>query len=279
MSLKLGIDVGGTFTDFVVAEEGKPPRIHKTLSTPSDPSIAVVEGLTQIAASMQPPRTLEEFARSIDTIVHGTTVTTNATLTSTGARCGLLTTEGVRDALEMRRGVREEQYNNRYVNVRPLVPRERRVSVSGRIDRDGRELTPVNLDAVREALAHWRRDGVQAIAVCFMNSFANPAHEQAVAELVRKEWPEAYLSVSSEVLPSIRFYPRISTTALNAYVGPKLGHYLDQLVDRLNVAGFRGLLLIMQSNGGVISPQAAREKAALTLLSGPAGGPDRKSVV
>ncbi|MBK6402982.1 MAG: hydantoinase/oxoprolinase family protein [Rhodocyclaceae bacterium] len=247
MSLKLGIDVGGTFTDFVVAEEGKPPRIHKTLSTPSDPSIAVVEGLTQIAASMQPPRTLEEFARSIDTIVHGTTVTTNATLTSTGARCGLLTTEGVRDALEMRRGVREEQYNNRYVNVRPLVPRERRVSVSGRIDRDGRELTPVNLDAVREALAHWRRDGVQAIAVCFMNSFANPAHEQAVAELVRKEWPEAYLSVSSEVLPSIRFYPRISTTALNAYVGPKLGHYLDQLVDR--------------------------EKAALTLLSGPAGGP------
>ena len=273
MSLKLGIDVGGTFTDFVVAEEGKPPRIHKTLSTPSDPSIAVVEGLTQIAASMQPPRTLEEFARSIDTIVHGTTVTTNATLTSTGARCGLLTTEGVRDALEMRRGVREEQYNNRYVNVRPLVPRERRVSVSGRIDRDGRELTPVNLDAVREALAHWRRDGVQAIAVCFMNSFANPAHEQAVAELVRKEWPEAYLSVSSEVLPSIRFYPRISTTALNAYVGPKLGHYLDQLVDRLNVAGFRGLLLIMQSNGGVISPQAAREKAALTLLSGPAGGP------
>ena len=274
MKLKIGIDVGGTFTDFVVARDGEPPRIHKTLSTPADPSIAVVEGLAQIAASMDPPLALADFARSIDTIVHGTTVTTNATLTSTGARCALLTTEGVRDALEMRRGIREQQYNNRYTNVRPLVPRERRLGIRGRIDRDGGELVPLDLAAVRAALALWRADGVQAVAVCFMNSFANPAHERAVADLVRREMPDAYLSVSSEVLPSIRFYDRVSTTALNAYVGPKLGHYLDQLVDRLAGTGFGGLLLIMQSNGGVISPQAARDKAALTLLSGPAGGPD-----
>ncbi len=117
MTLKIGIDVGGTFTDFVLARDGEPPFIHKTLSTPADPSVAVVEGLAQIAASLQPPQTLAQFARSIDTIVHGTTVTTNATLTSTGATCALLTTEGVRDALEMRRGIREEQYNNRYTNV------------------------------------------------------------------------------------------------------------------------------------------------------------------
>ena len=123
---KIGIDVGGTFTDFVVARDGEPPHIYKTLSTPADPSIAVVDGLAQIAASLQPPQSLADFARSIDTIVHGTTVTTNATLTSTGARCALLTTEGVRDALEMRRGIREEQYNNRYTNVKPLVPRSRR---------------------------------------------------------------------------------------------------------------------------------------------------------
>ena len=273
MSLKLGIDVGGTFTDFVIARDGEPPRIHKTLSTPADPSIAVVEGLEQIAAAMQPPQTLRQFAAAIDTIVHGTTVTTNATLTSTGARCGLLTTDGLRDALEMRRGIREEQYNNRYRNVKPLVPRARRIGVSGRIDRDGHEIAPLDLAAVRRTLAEWKRGGVQAVAVCFMTSFANPAHEQAAAAVVREEMPDAYLSVSSEVLPSIRFYPRVSTTALNAYVGPKLGHYLDQLVGRLAGAGFGGLLLIMQSNGGLITPQAAREKAAMTLLSGPAGGP------
>ena len=273
MSCKIGIDVGGTFTDFVVARDGAPPLIHKTLSTPADPSIAVVEGLAQIAAALDPPRSLADFARSIDTIVHGTTVATNATLTSTGARSALLTTEGVRDALEMRRGIREAQYDNRSTNVKPLVPRARRLGVGGRIDRDGAEVAPLDLAAVRSAIESWRADGVQAVAVCFMNSFANPAHERAAAELVRREWPEAYLSVSTEVLPSIRFYDRVSTTALNAYVGPKLGRYLDQLVDRLAGAGFGGLLLITQSNGGVISPQAARDKAALTLLSGPAGGP------
>ena len=273
MTLKIGIDVGGTFTDFVLARDGRSPLIHKTLSTPADPSIAVVEGLEQLAAAMDPPQTLQAFARRIDTIVHGTTVATNATLTSTGAKTALLTTEGVRDALEMRRGIREEQYNNRYTNVAPLVPRARRIGVPGRIDRDGAEAQPLDLDAVRAALADWRSEGVQAVAVCFMNSFANPAHERAAAELVRSVMPEAYLSVSTEVLPSIRFYERVSTTALNAYVGPKLGHYLDQLVGRLAGIGFDGLLLIMQSNGGVISPQAARDKAALTLLSGPAGGP------
>jgi N-methylhydantoinase A len=273
MTLKIGIDVGGTFTDFVVARDGEPPRIHKTLSTPADPSIAVVEGLAQIAASLQPPLSLADFARSIDTIVHGTTVTTNATLTSNGAKCALLTTEGVRDALEMRRGIREEQYNNRYTNVKPLVPRSRRAGVAGRMDREGRELAPLDVAAVEQALAAWRAEGVQAVAVCFMNSFANPAHEQAAAAMVRRALPQAYLSVSTEVLPSIRFYERVSTTVLNAYVGPKLEHYLEQLVERLAGAGFAGLLLIMQSNGGVISPQAAREKAALTLLSGPAGGP------
>ena len=273
MKLRIGIDVGGTFTDFVVARDGEPPCIHKTLSTPDDPSIAVVEGLAQIAASLTPPLPLQDFVRSIDTLVHGTTVATNATLTGSGARCALLTTAGVRDALEMRRGIREEQYNNRCTNVRPLVPRARRLGIGGRIDRDGGEIAPLDLDAVRAALALWRADGVQAVAICFMNSFANPAHERAAAELVRREMPEAYLSVSSEVLPSIRFYDRVSTTALNAYVGPKLGHYLDQLVSRLAGAGFGGLLLIMQSNGGVISPRAARDKAALTLLSGPAGGP------
>ena len=273
MTLKIGIDVGGTFTDFVVARDDAPPRIFKTLSTPADPSIAVVNGLADIAAAMEPPVSLAELAARITTIVHGTTVTTNATLTSRGAKCGLLTTEGVRDALEMRRGIREEQYNNRATNVKPLVPRALRCGIPGRLDRGGQEASPLGLDAVRDAIRLFQRENVQAVAICFMNSFANPAHEQAAAELVRREMPQAYLSVSTEVLPSIRFYERVSTTALNAYVGPLLGHYLDQLAGRLKEIGFQGLLLIMQSNGGVISPALARAKAALTLLSGPAGGP------
>jgi N-methylhydantoinase A len=273
MTLKIGIDVGGTFTDFVLTRDGADPLIFKSLSTPADPSIAVVNGLRDMAAAQDPPQTLEQFAASIDTIVHGTTVTTNATLTGTGAKSGLLTTQGVRDALEMRRGIREEQYNNRYTNVAPLVPRYLRVGLAERLDRVGQETQALDLDEVRRAVALFKQEGVQAVSICFMNSFANPAHEQAAAALVRQELPGAYLSVSSDLLPSIRFYERVSTTALNSYVGPKLNHYLDQLVGRLKAIGFKSLLLIMQSNGGVISPQLAREKAALTLLSGPAGGP------
>ncbi|MCF8473927.1 MAG: hydantoinase/oxoprolinase family protein [Emcibacter sp.] len=273
MSLKIGIDVGGTFTDFFVDQEGRDTRIHKTLSTPSDPSIAVIKGLTDIAETMDPPMTLEELATKVKTIVHGTTVTTNATLTSNGAKTGLITTEGVRDALEMRRGIREEQYNNRCTNVVPLVPRYLRRGVGGRLDRNGHEVEPLSLDDVKAAIDLFKAEKVAAVAICFMNSFTNPDHERQAAELVRKEMPEAYLTVSSDLLPSIRFYERVSTTALNSYIGPILDHYLNQLLGRLKGIGFKGLLLIMQSNGGVMTPQIAREKAALTLLSGPAAGP------
>lgn len=273
MGLKIGIDVGGTFTDFIVTGHGPESVIHKVLSTPEDPSIAVVAGLEELAARLAPQTDYAMFVGSIDTIVHGTTVATNATLTHTGATSALLTTSGLRDALEMRRGIRERQYDNRYTNVKPLVPRYLRVGIGGRLDRNGAELEPLSVDDVRAAVALCRQEQVEAISICFMNAFANPEHEQAAAELVRRELPGAYLTVSTDLLPSIRFYERVSTTALNSYVGPKLNHYLNQLVSRLKQVGFRGVLLIMQSNGGVISPQLAREKAALTLLSGPAGGP------
>jgi N-methylhydantoinase A len=273
MTTKIGIDVGGTFTDFFIAEAGREPRIHKVLSTPQDPSIAVVTGLEEIAAQHQPPMSLAEYARTINTIVHGTTVTTNATLTNTGAKCGLITTKGIRDALEMRRGIREEQYNNRYTNVPPLVERYLRIGVQGRMDRNGCEVEPLSLADVEAAIELFRAEKVQAVAICFINAFANPAHEREAAQLVRERLPEAYLTVSTDLLPSIRFYERISTTALNSYVGPKLSHYLDQLTERLKGIGFNGLLLITQSNGGVMTPAMARAKSALTLLSGPAGGP------
>lgn len=271
MNLKIGIDVGGTFTDFLVTRPNDEPRIYKVLSTPGDPSVGLISGLGEIAESMGV--SLERLARSISTIVHGTTVTTNAVLTHTGATTGLLTTQGVRDALEMRRGIREEQYNNRYTNAAPLVPRYLRRPVRGRLNYRGDELEPLVADDVREAVRLFRKEGVEAIAICFMNAFAKDAHEKRAAELVREELPGAYLTVSSDFLPSIRFYDRLSSTVLNSYVGPKLNAYLERLQSRLKEIGFAGVLLIMQSNGGVMSPDVGRRNPALTLLSGPAAGP------
>ena len=273
MGARIGIDVGGTFTDFILTRDGAPPLLHKVLSTPSDPSIAVVTGIAELAAMVDPRADPAAFAASIDTIVHGTTVTTNATLTHTGAKSALLTTAGVRDALEMRRGIREAQYDNTYTNVKRLVPRYLRIGVRGRLDRAGREVEPLAPADVDEAIALFRREGVEAVSICFLHSYANPAHEEAAAARVRAAMPDVFLTVSSRLMPSIRFYERVSTTALNSYVGPKLERYVEQLVRRLAAAGFRGSLLIMQSNGGVMSPDVARASPALTLLSGPAGGP------
>ena len=271
MTLRIGIDVGGTFTDFLVTGDSREPQIYKVLSTPADPSVGVINGLGEIAEGMGV--SLKELAQSIETIVHGTTVTTNAVLTLTGTKTGLLTTYGVRDALEMRRGVREEQYNNRYTNVTPLVPRYLRMPVRGRLNYRGDTLEELSLDDVREAIRLFKSEQVQAVAVCFMNSFANPQQEREAAALVRRELPDAYLTVSSEFLPSIRFYDRISSTVLNSYVGPSLSSYLGRLMSRQKEIGFSGVLLIMQSNGGVMSPEVARTSPALTLLSGPAAGP------
>ncbi|HJP01996.1 MAG TPA: hydantoinase/oxoprolinase family protein [Planctomycetota bacterium] len=268
---KLGIDVGGTFTDLFLWSSDGTVATAKTLSTPADPSLGVLDGL-RVAAEGE-GLAVEELARRVTTIVHGTTVTTNAALTRGGARTGLVTTAGVRDALEMRRGIREEQYDNRYRNVEPLVPRHLRRPVRGRLDYRGAELEPLELDDVRDAARRLGAAGVDAVAVCFMNSFADPAHERAAAALLREELPDAFVSVSSELLPTIRFYNRVSTTVLNAYVGPILERYLKSLTEKLASVAFAGTLLVMQSNGGVALPASVRTKPATTLLSGPAGGP------
>lgn len=271
MRYKIGIDVGGTFTDFLLAHEDGRTQIYKVLSTPDDPSIGLMNGLQEMAKDRN--ISLEEFIRDVETIVHGTTVTTNAVLTYRGAKTGLLTTKGVRDALEMRRGIREEQFNNRYANVEPLVPRYLRHSVEERLDYKGDVLTSIREQDVHDAVQLFTEERVKAIAICFMNSFANRAHEEVAAKIIRDKMPNVYLTVSSTLLPSIRFYDRISTTVLNSYVGPILRSYLTSLLRRLKEIGFRGILLIMQSNGGVFSPEIAVDNAAVTLLSGPAGGP------
>jgi N-methylhydantoinase A len=271
MKYKIGIDVGGTFTDFLLAYEDGTTQIYKVLSTPEDPSIGLINGLEQMAKDRSV--SLNKFIRDVDTIVHGTTVTTNAVLTYRGAKTGLLTTEGLRDTLEMRRGVREEQYNNRFPNAEPLVPRHLRYPIKERLDYQGEVITPIDLEDVQKAAQFFTEEKIEAIAICFMNSFANKDHEEVAARVIRERIPAAYLTVSSDLLPSIRFYDRISTTVLNSYVGPILRSYLTSLLRRLKEIGFKGVLLIMQSNGGVVSPEIAMDNAAVTLLSGPAGGP------
>jgi N-methylhydantoinase A len=268
---KIGIDVGGTFTDFLLMEAGGATGIYKVLSTPDDPSRAVVEGLERMAASHD--TALRAFLDDVEIIVHGTTVTTNAVLTGRIAKTGLITTKGFRDALQMRRGIREETYDNKAKPPAPLVPRWLRRPVGERVLADGTVRAPLDEDDVDDAAARFRDAGVEAVAICFMHAYANPVHEAAVAERLKAALPGVYCSASSAVLPQVRFYDRVSTTVLNAAVGPILDRYLTNLTGRLDEAGFGGILLIMQSNGGVTTPGVAAKLAASTLLSGPAAAP------
>jgi N-methylhydantoinase A len=271
MNFKIGIDVGGTFTDFLLTLDDGSSKIYKVLSTPQDPSIGTLNGLMEMASHQN--LSLEEFLGRVSVIVHGTTVTTNAVLTYSGSKTALLTTKGLRDTLEMRRGIRERQYDNRYPNVEPLVERYLRIPIEERIDDKGDVVIPLNKADVENAVNFLLNEDVEAVAVCFMNAFANNQHEEDVGGIIQLKIQEAYLTVSNRLLPSIRFYDRVSTTVLNSYVGPTLKRYLSALISKLQQAKYEGILLIMQSNGGVISPEMAIERAAVTLLSGPAGGP------
>lgn len=270
MGLRIGVDVGGTFTDFLeVADDGR-SRIFKTSTTPSDPTIGFFNGLKKAAAASD--MTVEEYVSNVTGVVHGTTITTNATLTGDGARTGFITTKGFRDVLNMRRGLKERQFE-KYASPEPLIPRHLVQVVDERVDVNGNVLTPLNEDDVVAAAKIFKREKVEAIAVSLIWSFRNPKHEQRIRQILKQELPGVYVSLSTEVLPQIRVYERNSTTALNAYVGPVLTHYLSRLIRELGSQDFSGGLLIMQSNGGVMSPEVAQRYASNTLLSGPAGAP------
>ncbi len=271
MTYKIGIDVGGTFTDFLLADDHGNFEVYKTPTTPADPSVGVLNGLHEMADD----KNLEivDFIKLVDIIVHGTTVTTNAALTGNGAKTGLITTEGFRDALPMRRGIREEQYNNKYEAPTPLLPRELRCPVKERVSVTGEMVHELDEEGLIECLKMLKDEDVEAVAVCFLHSYTNSVNEDKAKLKIQEYLPHVYLTVSSELLPQIRFYDRLSTTTLNSYVGPILKDYILQLIQRLNDNEFAGVLLIMQSNGGVTSPENAINNAVSTLLSGPSAGP------
>src|SRR5947207_2127922 len=253
--LFVGVDTGGTFTDLVLLQEGE-IRVHKVLSTPDDPSQAILQGLSDLGAR-----------ENLSTLVHGSTVATNAVLEHEGVTTGLITTAGFRDVLEIGRQTRPHLYDLQVQKVQPLVPREWRVEVVERLNERGEILIPLDESSLENALHTLSCAGVTSIAVSLLFSFTNPTHERRVAERARALG--FAVSVSSEVLPEFREYERTSTTVLNAYIGPLMDRYLGRLEELLPP---KTVLRIMQSNGGSISSQHARREAARTLLSGPAAG-------
>ena len=270
MSYLLGIDVGGTFTDFIEVDGDGDVRILKTPSTPERPADGVLEGLRRLA---EKSKTIEAYLSAVELIVHGTTITTNAVITGNYAKTGYVTTKGFRDILNSRRGLKRNAFTAKESPPKPIVPQHLVRTVDERLDRNGNVLVPLDEDDVRAAAAHFREEGVEAVAVNYLFSFLNGTHEERTREILEDELPGVYITVSSRVLPQVRMYERGSTTVFNACVGPLLRAYITDLQDELAAAGFAGRLLTMQSNGGVMSPEVVKDFGANTLLSGPASGP------
>ena len=269
--IRIGVDVGGTFTDLVLIDDTDGTvNLNKVPTTPDDPSVGSIEGALELCrnANVQ-PEAVEQF-------FHGTTIATNIVLEHNGAKTGMLTTEGYRDILHIARHKRPYNFSiqqdlpwQKY----PLVQRRHRLPVRERIAAPaGAVLTPLDEEQVREAVRRLKKARVEAVAVCLMFSFLNPEHEQRIGEIVREEWPEIYLSLSHEVIPQYREYERFSTTCLNAYVGPKTARYVQNLAQALKANRFGTELLLMQSSGGAATVEGAVERPVSLLMSGPVAG-------
>ena len=266
-TLRLGFDIGGTFTDFVLSDPATGTlRLHKRLTTPEDPAVGALAGLRQIVDDAGAAFT------DVADIVHGTTLVTNAVIERRGARLGLITTAGFRDVLEAGTEQRYDIYDLFLRYPAPLVPRHRRLEVAERIDRDGAVVTPLDEEGVRQVAHALKADGVEAVAICFLHAYREPKHEQLAAAIVAAELPGIPVSVSSAVVAEIGEYARCVTTCANAYVQPLMATYLQRLEGALREAGFGGALRLMHSAGGLLSVGAAREVPIRLLESGPAGG-------
>ena len=267
---RLGVDVGGTFTDLIyVDDDAGVIRVHKLPTTPDDPSQGTVQGIRQLTADAG------EEPSALDQVFHGTTIATNIVIEHTGATVGMITTEGYRDILHIARHKKPLNFSNyqdlpwqRY----PVVRRRYRLTVPERIGGDGSVIVPLDEERAREQVRALREAGVDAVCVCFLFSFLNAEHERRVAEIVREEFPDAFLSVSSEVIPQYREYERFSTVGLNAYVGPKVATYVARLQEELAALGVRTGLHLMTSASGVATAEAAIKRPVTLLMSGPVAG-------
>jgi N-methylhydantoinase A len=270
MSFKIGIDVGGTFTDCVLVRTNGSLELTKAATTPTDQSRGVIDGMEQLAAGEG--LSLRALLAATAVIVHGTTTADNTMIEMSGAVTGLITSAGHRDEIELRRGFKEDIWDPAIAPPPPIAPRRRRIGVPERLDFEGNVVTPLDEDAVRAALQRLRKQGCESLAVVFLFSFINPQHEMRVREIATEECPEMSVSLSHEVMPSAPEFERTSTTLVNAYVGPKVHRYLKRLIERLRVEGYRGQLLIMQSNGGIMRPEYIEKRPVAVLSSGPTGG-------
>ncbi|NMG42933.1 hydantoinase/oxoprolinase family protein [Aromatoleum toluvorans] len=272
---RIGVDVGGTFTDLVLEVEGEKQGkhrvyVHKVPSTPWDQSEGVLGGILEIC------RIGGIYPSDVRLIVHGTTVATNITIEHNGAEVGMLTTRGFRDILHIGRHKRPENFSLQFDvpwQSRPLVKRRNRIAIGERVmPPHGEVAQPLDEDEVRAAAELFKARGIRSVIVCFLYSFLNDAHERRAKEIIQEVLPDAYVSCSSEVANVIREYERFSTTAMNAYVGPKTSLYLKNLEQKLVDAGIKAHLRIMQSNGGVSTVEKCSKEAVSILMSGLAGG-------
>jgi N-methylhydantoinase A/oxoprolinase/acetone carboxylase beta subunit len=261
---RLGCDIGGTFTDFVLLNDKTGEiKTGKCLTTPQDPSDAVEEGIRALEV------TTPDFVGKLDELIHGTTLVINSIIERKGARTGLITTKGFRDILEIGREIRYAPYDIFAEFPQPLIPRRFRIEVDERVRSDGSVLKALDPEDARKAVRTLLDMGVESIAVCLLNSFENPTHEQTILEIIEKEAPGISTSISYHVLPQIKEYERTSTTVTNAYVKPLTGRYLSKLAERLSSIGFKGKLFIMLSSGGVTSVETAAEFPVRIIESGP----------
>ena len=269
-AFRIGVDVGGTFTDLALDTGDGTPRIFKVPSTPKDPSVGV---LAVVAAAARGLGLADaELLGRCEAFIHGSTVATNTVLERKGAKVGLLTTFGFRDSLEIRRGIRDNPWDHRTPFPDPLVPRRLRLGVRGRMDAAGREVEPLALSDVGEALALFTLEGVEAVAVCFLNSYLNGAHEEATQGEVERLLPGMPVSLSSHLAPVMGEYERSSTAVIDAFVRRRVTSYVAALEARLRALGFRGRLALIQSNGGAASVTRIARAPVAVCLSGPAAG-------
>ncbi len=261
---RLGCDIGGTFTDFVLLnDQTGEMRINKCLTTPGDPSDAVEQGIRELEEKTP------DIVGKLDEVIHGTTLVINSIIERKGAKTGLITTKGFRDVLELGREIRYAPYDIFAEFPKPLIPRRLRLEVDERVRSDGTVIKALDPDEAKDAVRELLNTGVESISVCLLNSFENPDHELMIKEILREKAPDIPVSISYDVLPQIREYERTSTTVTNAYVKPLTGRYLKKLSSRLESMGFKGKLFIMLSSGGITSVETAAEFPVRIIESGP----------